>query len=113
MPFGTITVGASTYDPRTPGTYSKTGVTYDQPSNEFRIRGASFGKVSGSASVQRFMQKDVTVGGALERRSCTVTLQISIPKLGGFSPVELDDLATDIATFISTNTVSRLLQGES
>ena len=114
MPFGTITAQTVTYEPRTPGLYSKSGLAFTDPANEFRIRGGSAGKGGNtSATVTRVQQKDITVGSGSERRSATVSLQIQAPTAGGFSAADLDSMASDIAEFLTSATISRLLQGES
>lgn len=114
MPFGNITAQTIVYEPRNPGIYSKTGVTYEQPLNEFRVRGAAqtTAKVRVS-NVSRVMQKDVTVGSTTERRQMTISLNITTPAPGGFTPAELDSAVADISEFITAATVSRLMQGES
>lgn len=113
MPFGNIVAQTVTYEPRTPGLYTKAGLTFDMPQNEFRIRGAMRGKDSVSASVTRVLQKDITVGSGVLRRNAVVTLNIQMPNLGGFTAAEIDSLVADISEFITGNVVSRLLQGES
>jgi hypothetical protein len=114
MPFGTITVNTVNYEPRTPGIYVKSGVTFDQPTDEFRIRGASSSKSNVvSSTVTRVLQKDITVGATTERRNVTVSLNVVLPSLGGFTAAEIDGMASDISEFLTTTTISRLLQGES
>jgi hypothetical protein len=115
MPFGNITAQTIVYEPRTPGVYSRTGVTYDQPQNEFRIRGARPPKAGQpiSCSVTRVLQKDITVGSAIERRQASVNVTILTPPAGGFTAAEIDSLTADISEFLTAATFSRLAQGES
>lgn len=113
MPFGTITVNGSTFEPRQPGIYSLAGVTFDAPSNEIRLRGATISKNGGSATVTRYAAKDVVVGDDTIRKNCAVSLQIQVPSGTGFTAAEIDAMALDISEFLTTENVSRLLQGES
>jgi len=113
MPFGTITSGANSFEPRSPGIYSLSTVVFTDPKNEFRIRGASASGKTRTTSVQRFVEKDITVAGVTTRLGNSVNLQVSIPEMSTLTATEVDALATDIATFLTAATISRLLQGES
>lgn len=113
MPFGTITVGSDNYEPRSPGVYSKSTVAYNDPRNEFRIKGSVSAKGNRVASVQRIIEKDVTVNGVTTRYGSTVSLQITTSPVGGLTSTEADSAVADISTFLTSGTVSRLLQGES
>lgn len=116
MPFGTITSQTVSYEPRQPGIYSKSGLSFDMPANEYRIKGAGRSSKSNqivTATVTRYLQKDVAVGTAMERRNCVATLSLQLPAGGGFTATELNSLVEDISSFITDATVSRLLQGES
>lgn len=113
MPYGTITVGSDSYASRSPGVYAKSTVSFGDPANEFRIRGASLGKDGLlRASIVRLLQKDVTTGSGTVRKAANVTITIAVPT-SGFTSAELDNLALDISTFLTTDTITRLLQGES
>lgn len=113
MPFGNIVAQTVTFEPRTPGLYSKSGLQFTDPANEFRVRGGTPGKGgSTSSSVTRVLQKDVTVGSSVVRKSAALSLQIQAPTDGGFTSAELDSMATDIAEFLTATTISRLMQGE-
>lgn len=113
MPFGSITVNTKTFDPRTPGTYSRSTVVFGQPSDEFRIRGASSGKDGIlRASITRLLEKDVVLPSGTVRRQAVVTLSITTPSTD-YTGTELDGLASDISEFATATTISRLLQGES
>jgi hypothetical protein len=111
MPFGNITAQTITYEPRSPGIYTRSSVTFGQPDNSFVVRGAPKGDPL-RASVSRVLQKDVTIGGQTVRKTATVTLSIVTPS-SDFTATELDSLASDISEFITSATASRLLQGES
>lgn len=110
MPFGTITSQSLTYQPRAEGMYVLSTLSFSDPSNHFLMRGASKTDPL-RASVSRVLQKDIVVGGETKRISCTVTLSVVTPS-SGFTPAEIDSAATDLSTFITTDTISRLLTGE-
>lgn len=113
MPFGTIVSNAKNYEPRQPGFYTLSTVVFGQPSNDFRIKGAIPSKDGIlRSSVSRVLEKDVVVAGGSVRKNAIVTLSIATPA-ADFTGTELDDLASDISTFITAATISRLMQGES
>lgn len=113
MPFGTITVNSATYEPRQPGIYSKSGLTFDAPSNELRIRGASrSGKVL-SAGVTKVLQKDVSTPSGTVRKTLPVTLSFQLEPDSSFTAADIDSAAIDISEFLTPATISRMLQGES
>lgn len=113
MPFGNIIAQTIVYEPRNPGVYSRAGVTYEQPLNEFRIRGAKPSGTSRTANISRVVQKDITVGSGTERRQMTVSLNITTPAAGGFTPAELDSAVADLSEFVTASTISRVMQDES
>lgn len=114
MPFGTITSQTVNYVPRSPGIYQKSTVTFGNPTDEFRIRPASAAGKDGNyrAAITRVLEKNITVGASTVKKAAVITLSINIPNTG-FSAEEVDSMATDISTFITADTVSRILQGES
>lgn len=115
MPYGTISgsISGQTFEPRQPGVYSLSGLTFSDPLNEFRVTGASTKKDgSRGGSVTRILQKDVTVGNSVARKQCIATLNISVPSDGALTAAEVDNLVADLSTFLTVSTVSRLLQGE-
>lgn len=113
MPFGTIVSGTKTFEARSPGEYVLGTVTFGQPLDKFTVRGAVASK-DGIArpSVTRVLEKDVVVAGQTTRKQLVVTLSIATPMLD-FTGANIDDLVTDVSTFLTPTTVSRLLQGES
>lgn len=116
MPFGTLTLQAQTYEPRKPGVYSKTGVNFSDPQDALVVRGAVPSKSNLlTCQVVRQKQKDVTdpVSGKVRRTSATVTTIIQTTADSGFTPAELDSMATDNSEFITVSTVSRMMQQES
>lgn len=114
MPFGTISGStAQTFEPRQPGVYARAGLTFSDPADEFRITGASNKKDGSRAgSVTRLFQVDNTVNGATTREQAVVTLSISVPSNGSVTAAKADELAADISSFLTAETMSRLLQGE-
>lgn len=113
MPFGQISSQSITYDPRSPGVYQKTGLAFSDPKNEFQLRGYT-GSKDGflRSAVTRVLQKDVTVGSETLRKTATVEVRLVVEGGSGFTPTEIDSLATDCSNFLSTDTISRLFAGE-
>lgn len=113
MPFGTITANTKSYEPRMPGVYVLSTVVFGQPTNEFRIKGASLSKDGLlRASVIRVLEKDVVVSGTTVRKQCSFAGSFVTP-VSDFTAAELDSLASDLDVFITSATLSRLMQGES
>lgn len=113
MPYGNITAQTLIYEPRSAGKYTRSTVAFGQPDNSFVVRGANALSLDPlRASVSRVLQKDVTVNGAVVRKTATVTLSIVAPP-ADFTAAEIDSLVADLSEFISTTTVTRLLMGES
>jgi hypothetical protein len=114
MPYGSITVNTKTYDPRQPGVYSLTSLAFGDPADEFRIRGVQ--SVSKDqllrASITRVLEKDVTTGDTSTRKQAVVTMTVAVPK-SDYTAAEIDALASDISEFLTVNTLTRLMQGES
>lgn len=113
MPYGTISSQSLDYTPRNTGVYSLSTTDFSSPQNEYRMRGGVIRKdKSIGAGVTRVLQKDLVVGETTKRLQAVVSLSITVPSTGGFSPSELDGLALDLSNFVTADTVSRLLQGE-
>lgn len=113
MPYGDITVNTRTFNPRTLGTYALSTVAFGEPSNELRIRGATRSANKRlSATVNRYVQKDVTLAGTTKRENASVSINIQVPE-SGFTAAEIDAMASDLSEFLTTATITRLLQGES
>jgi len=114
MPFGNITAQGVVYESRSPGRYTRSTVAFGQPDNSFVIRGAVAQSEAGilRASVSRILQKDVTVSGAILRRTATFTGSLVVPAMD-YTALELDSLASDVAEFYTANTITRMLMGES
>jgi len=110
MSFGTITTASGNYVERLPGTYVKDSVTFGSPENELRIRPNS-NKKTPSLAVSRYKQSDYDNGTTTIRVNATASLQISLPA-EGFSLSDIDSMVADIAEFISSANLSRMLQGE-
>lgn len=113
MTFNPISVNSKTYGLRAPGSYVLSTAVFSDPLNEFRIRAGSKTKAGEyTFGVTRYLQKDVTEGSAVVRKNATVTISVSLPATG-FSVADVDGLASDLSEFLTTETISRLLQGES
>lgn len=112
MPFGTITVNTKSYAPRNDGVYALSTLTFGQPKNEFRVKGGVVSKDGAyRASILRILEKDITVNGSPLRKGCV--LQVSITAPTDFTVTEIDGLASDISEFMTSDTITRLLAGES
>jgi hypothetical protein len=87
-------------------------VQFGEPENSFKLTPGSLTK-SGitSAGISRHFEKDVVEGSDTTRRKASVVLQLSIPS--GFTTAEIDNLITDISTFLDPTTLTRILMGES
>lgn len=113
MPFGNITVNSRTFNPRIPGEYSLSTVAYNDPANSLRIKGATRSKDSIlRGSMSRIIQKDVTVGSSVVRKTATITVSLQVPDKD-FTATEIDDALSDLSAFATSDTVGRLLLGES
>lgn len=112
MPYGDITVNSKTFQPRDPGVYSLSTLTFGNPRNEFRIRGGTKGK-DGSfrGSITRLYEKEVTVNGTITVPQAIVTVSITAPT--AFTASELDVMTSDIDVFLTSAIITRLLAGES
>lgn len=113
MAFNTITIGADTYNSVGRGSYQKSTVAFGSPSNLVKVTPGTYSAKSKTTScaVSRHLEKDVTVGTAVERRKLSVVLQMVVPD--GFTASEVDTLTADISTFIDTANLTRILMGES
>lgn len=113
MPFGNITIDTRTFEQRQAGIYRLSTVLFGQPTNEFRVRPGTMSKDNViRAAVSRVLEKDITEGSSTVRRAATATLSLVTPA-SGFTPAEMDAMASDIASFITEAVVSRILQGDS
>lgn len=112
MPFGTITVNTKSYDPRSVGVYSLSTLSFGNPADEFRLKGATIGKDGlYRSSVIRLFEKDVVVSGSTVRKAMLVNLGIQTST--DFTAAEIDSRILDISEFVSSATLTRLLAGES
>lgn len=116
MPFGNITAQTIVYEPRKPGTYTKTGLAIGAPLDEFRLSGGSPSSKAKqlSVSVTRLKQKDYTAPGSTMpvRVGALVTVNVQLPNDGSFTAAEGDSLLSDVAEFITSTTLARLASGE-
>lgn len=110
MPFGVLTLGSATFNPRKEGHYVESTVAFGDPNNYLVVRPVSFNKDVARIAISRVLEKDVTVGSAELRQMATVTMTINATV--NFTAAELDALAADLSSFITSDTLSRVLQGE-
>lgn len=114
MPFGNITIGSKAFTPTIPGTYRGSNTTYDGPVEELRVTGATPTRGGNLVGTIRYiLEKDVTTGDDVERRQALVSVEIRVDRKGGFSTTELDSMVSILSDFITVDTLSRILQGES
>jgi hypothetical protein len=82
--------------------------------NEFRITGATSTKGGFlTGSVRRIHEKDVSVGSDVARRQALISVEIRVDQKGGFATADIDTLISDVSEFLTPDTISRVLQGES
>lgn len=113
MPFGNITANTVVYEPRNPGTYQKSGLGFQDPTNEFRIRPSlSVGKDGyRRAAVSKVLEKDVTSpSGADVRVMMMVTANIT--SKDDFTAAEIDAALSDLNVFLDAPNLNRILTGE-
>lgn len=112
MPFGNISSQSLTYNDRGDGRYVLSTLGFGDPENLFVVRPAIPKQDPMRCSVSRTLQKDVTVSGSTVRKNATVTVSIVTPP-ANYSATELDSLVTDLANFLTAETITRMFQGES
>lgn len=114
MAFPPITVNTRTFNQSSDGRYVLSTVTFGTPSNYIQIKGGSLSKDRKliTAAITRVLEKDVTVGTTVQRRSASVQCIIQVPATG-FTSAELDAMASDISEFITVANLDRVLSGES
>lgn len=113
MPFGQITLTSGTYDPRSAGHYMESSVGLGDPTNEIRInpgRRTQNGDIT--FSVTRVIEKDVTVGDDVFRRQLIVPINCTVPSQTGFTSTDVDSAVEDISELLTSDTITRILQGE-
>jgi hypothetical protein len=113
MAFGTLLIGADTYNGAGPGEYVKSTVLFGQPTNAIKLAPGkrANAKAPTTFSVTRVLEKDVTVSDEVIRRRMTVNVQMNVPD--GFTMAEVDLAIGDIATLASDSFLTRLALGES
>jgi len=115
MPFGSQTLNSVVYDPRKDGLYVSSAVAFGGPTNELRVRGSSTPDKNDRirASVTRVLEKDVVIGTATVRKPLVVSLSILVDPSSTFTSTEIDNMVSDINSFITAAVATRLMQGES
>lgn len=114
MPFGTLIAQSVNYEPRQPGEYHKSGLTYADPANYFRFRPGSTRKDDlRTIGVTRTREKDVTVGSDTVRKATVISLNVLTPSDGSFTAAEIDSMLLDISEVLTATIIDRQLQGES
>jgi hypothetical protein len=113
MAFGSIVIGSSTFNSVGNGEYSLSTLAFSDPANRVKITPAKTAGKLGPVQVviMRKREKDSTVDGVTKRISANVSTQISVPS--GFTTTEIDDLVSEISTWLTTDVINRLLMGES
>lgn len=113
MAFQIVTIGVNVFNSVGNGLYQLSSVLFGAPGNMVKITGGKKSSKTSptSASISRHLEKDFTVNGVLQRRKCSVVLQLSVPE--GFTTEEVDGLVSDLSTFADPTTLTRILMGES
>lgn len=111
MPFGALTLNTATYNPRKDGVYVLSTVTFGDPSNELRIYPALKPDKNGAlrATIVRVTEKEDAED---KRFPALVTVSVAIPDNGLFTAADVDGMLDDISDFVTTDTITRVLQGE-
>lgn len=111
--FGSITAQTVTYSERSPGEYIKTGLTFADPSDYFRLRAGSV-RNDGlrTCGIVRGKEKDVTIAGQIVRKNAVISINILVPNDSSFTATELDSLMSDCSEFATATTISEMLQGK-
>lgn len=90
-------------------------VNFGDPANYFTVKGGTLNRdrTHVVAAVSRILEKEVQVGIAEYRKDpLSVQLVISCP-VRGFTAADVDTLAEEISTFLTSDNLDRLLNGES
>lgn len=116
MPFGTITVGAETFEPSRPGVYPKTGSSVAGLTNELRFSSAAKSTKAkrASVSVTNIEHQDFTPSGSTipQREESIVTINIQAPTSGAFTETEMKAQVDRIAGSLTVDRIRRLFLGE-
>jgi len=111
MPYGTISSNSISYAPRSVGVYAKSTLGLADPPNEFRITGNARSKSIRSFAVTRVVGKDDSTSG--KRYLLIATLNVQLPREAkDFTESDIDGIVADISTFVTTDTIIRMLSGE-
>lgn len=116
MPFGNLTSGSDTYEPRKPGVYEKSGLSIGSPRNEIRFTaGRSNSKTKkASMAVTRVRQKDFTPAGTTQvvREEANISVSWQLPTTGSFTQVDARAMLVDIHNVATEAILARLASGE-
>lgn len=111
MPYGNFTLDAIAYEPRQPGVYQKAGLSFADPTHEFRIRPSiSPGKDKNRrASVSSVLEyEDATDPSLVGTEICTFNLTASELT----SAVNIRAAVVRLAAFLTVERINRILSGE-
>lgn len=113
MAFGTLTIGALTYNSIGPGEYMLSTVAFGGPVDMIKISPGkkANSKAPTSASITHVVEKDFTVGAEVIRRRRSVTVQHNVAE--GFLTSEVDASMLLLSDLTTPAFVTRLLLGES
>lgn len=113
-PISTTVGGAKTWNESGPGVYAESTVLFGQPKSLLKITRGTPNIKTGltTCSVSRVLEKDVIINGLPNRRTMSVSLQISIPTIPDFTVSMVDDAAGLISEFLTATTLDRVLKGE-
>lgn len=114
MAFNTITLDSRIFSSIGTGLYNLSTSVFGAVMNAIRIvPGKRAGKTGPTSfSVTRIVEKDIWLEGVATptRRKMSVSLQAVVPD--GFVAADVDFATNDIALFLTTETVNRILLGE-
>lgn len=114
MSYGSISVNTKTFNERAEGNYYLSTLALGDPQDHIRLRGGAIrgdGKLS--FGITRRKEADVTVNGDTTRVDAVINVNVILPKDGSVTASTLDDMFTDIAEFVTSATVTEMVQGKS
>jgi hypothetical protein len=113
MPYSTLTAQTLTYAERQPGDYALSTLTFANPANYIRIRPGAVRKDGiHTLGFTRVLEKDVTVGDDVVRKSASIIVNILQPGDGSFTAAELDSLMADLNEVITVARLDEVAQGK-
>lgn len=113
MPYSTLTAQTLTYSERNPGDYMLGTLTFSDPADYIRIRPGAVRKDGvHTMGFTRVLEKDVTVGDDVVRKSASIVINILQPGDGSFTAAELDSMLADLNEVATATRLNEVAQGK-